>query len=155
MLTSNGLHELCGDILNKKCDPHFKLQHIPDNFQKSRTAIDSIQSLNLKVSSKIYAFIWQSNELYKEIYDGVSWKAHPPVKIPIGEEIYAIAQWKTSLFVFGQSKRVVCMDMNTSVITSVPDIPEEREDYAVVIHDNNIYLIGGTQKMTYHYNSDK
>lgn len=144
MLTSNGLEELCGEILNTKCDSSFKPQHIPDILQKPRMFIEPKKSVN----SKVYAFIYDLNVCYKEIYNGVSCKALPPVETLIDEETYAIIQWETSLFTFGKKKRIICTNIETSVITSVPDIPVERENYAVVIHDNNIYILGGEKVVT-------
>lgn len=142
-MTSNGLAELCGDVLNVKCNSRFKPQHIAEHLLRPRTVVESGKTSQ----TKLYAFISDSYMIHKEIYDGSNWKALQSVKIPINEEVYAIVQWQTSLYIFGASKRVVCMDIESSEITSVPDIPTEHINYAVTVHNDNIYVMGGKVKI--------
>lgn len=138
---SIGLDDLCEEILSIKYNPLIEAKLIPASLLIPRNVKKPTENHNIETFAFLYE--WETSTLHREVYSNSEWKALHSIELPIPDQIYAIVKWQNFWFVFGENGRVICMDMFSNTITSVPDIPGPREDYAVAIHNDCIYVVGG------------
>lgn len=138
LLISIDLQDLCIEILNFKYDSSIKPKLIPEYLLLPRNSS--------QIQSDLVAFQIEQNSstLYKSTYNYSLWQGSRPIDVQM-TDIYTMVEWNHYLFVFNETGQIVCIDMNTLVVNSIPDIPKRRKKYAVVVHDDCIYVVGGTE----------
>lgn len=139
-MLSNNMESLYKDIENNKLGKHKELTAVQRYLLKPRSALIS------QADTLIFAFIYDPNSpgtLARERYSKIekSWAIVDNIEIPVEGSPYAMIQSRNSWYLFDQSGRILCIDMLSLAVTFITTV--SRRNYAVAIHNDNIYVVAG------------
>lgn len=131
---SLGLQELYVEVLNFKYDANNKPKSIPEHLLLPRNSS--------QIQSNLIAFLVENGglTLYKATFNNAFQQESEPINLQMGN-IYAMVNWKTCWYVFNETGQIVCIDVISLVVTSIPDVPKPLKGYAVVVHNDCIYVV--------------
>lgn len=135
---SVGLRNVFTEILEYKFDPNIKTTLLAEYSFQQRKRIPS---------GSLLAFITEENSdhLYIENFDDThkKWNLLPPVTLPFDGPIKSVAFWRKFYFIYGKNGNVGCVDKKTLQTNLLPNMRTIRENGAMIIHNDYIYVMGG------------
>lgn len=139
LMTSANQTNLYKDILSYRYHPHMK----PSWHKKSRQTT----ATKIILETRIRALIPETNseiisrEMYSESKE--SWKSFRTICAI--NPVTSIIQWNNSYLFAGKRGTIQCIDMTSLQSTLLLKMPTLRENYALLIHNDAIYVIAGNK----------
>lgn len=83
--------------------------------------------------------------VHRELFNSSkgSWEAFED--IAVGKSIRSIVQWQHSYLCAHEQGRICCFDMKFTVSMMFSKMPTSRENCALLLHQNSLYVLGGNE----------
>lgn len=148
VFTSLDMKNTFAEILEYKFNPNRKLPLLAELSLKPRKKTPG---------GSVLAFVSEENSkrLYIENFDEKQKRCNllPTLTLPFVGLIKSAALWQDFYFVYGNNGNIVCVNKKTLRMSLLPNMTTIRENGAMVVHDDFIYIIGG-YKMNYRFSTN-
>lgn len=144
VFTSTGLRDLFAEILEHKCDPSVKPVLLPEAVLRPRKT-------HPKCSMSMLAFIPHAKNGITECIDieyyndrTREWNSWSKLNISLKRRVLYIIRWRKAFFLFREYGETMFIDNLRSNPMLIKNMPIIVQDFAALIHDNFIYICGGS-----------